>query len=189
MRRLIPFILLLLTTTAFAQSPGAVRLSGFGLENPNSYYARDQRSYGGEIEYFSSKNLSVALAVSSEPTIVTRFFDVPSVGSLPATSFERIQPIDALLRYHFANGSRIQPWLGAGPRYIRVAGTNNWREVLDGGLTIALTRHLGIDLEAKRLYGQSKPTILEVSQSIVARNGDFVEGSKRRLAAGLSWTF
>ena len=148
-----------------------------------------QQSYGGEIEYFSSKNLSAALAVSSEPTIVTRFIIAPDLGSIPATSFERVQPIDALLRYHFANGSRIQPWIGAGPRYIRVAGANNWREVLDGGLTIALTRHLGIDLEAKRLYGQRKPTFLQASQVIVARNGDFGEGSKRRLSAGLSWTF
>lgn len=184
MRRLILFILLFLATAALAQSPGAVRLSGFELQKPSNYPGPSQGAYGAEIEYFSSKNVSAVLAVSSEMTGVTRFVTLSGFGPAPSTSFDRIEPIDVLLRYHFANGSRLQPWLGAGPRLIRVAGNNNWRGVLDGGLTFALTRHFGIDVEAKRLYLQRA-----TQEFTVAHDGDFGEGSSRRLSAGLSWTF
>lgn len=186
MRLRLLLLILFIPALAFAQSAGNLRLSGFELENPQTANGPYRQAYGGEAEYFLSTRFSAAVAMSSERTVLTRF--VPgALGTLPQTSYERLHPIDALLRYHVSDGAHFKPWIGGGTRYIRVAGHNNVREVLTAGATIALTKHFGIDLEAKRLYGQRNPDV--VGTSIKVHDGDFDEGRTRRLSAGLSWTF
>ncbi|HEX3070230.1 MAG TPA: hypothetical protein VHX14_16810 [Thermoanaerobaculia bacterium] len=182
-------VLLLSATTAFAQNIGAVRLSAF-VVNPSDTpeaqfnYPGHDRAYGGAIEYFSRPNLSWQLAVSSEPTIATTF----TSSGLPFTKFERIHPVDGTARFHFGDSS-LKPFVGAGARYIRVAGHDNWRPELAGGLTFALTRHLGIDLEARALFNRRQSEIVQPLGSIRVHDGDFDEGSSRRLSAGLGWRF
>src|SRR5712671_2430613 len=88
-------VLLLTATTTFAQNAESVCLSAF-LVNPSDTpdsqfdYPGHDRAYGGAIEYFSKRNLSWQLAVSSEPTVVTTF----TAAGLPYASFERIHPVD-----------------------------------------------------------------------------------------------
>jgi outer membrane protein W len=179
--------MLLAATTAFAQSAGSVRLSAF-LVNPSdtpeseNHYPGSTRAYGGAIEYFSRRNLSWQLAVSSEPTIATTF----TSSGLPFAKFERMLPVDGTVRFHFGDSS-LKPFLGAGARYIRVAGHNNWRPELAGGLNFAITPHLGIDLEARELFNRRKPDVQP--SGIRVHDGDFDEGSSRRLSAGLGWRF
>lgn len=186
MRLRLLLLILFIPVVAYAQSAGTVRLAGFELENPQTENGLYRQAYGGEAEYFLSTRFSAAVAMSLERTVLTRF--VPGgLGVLPLTSYERLYPIDVLVRYHFADSAHFKPWIGGGPRYIRVAGHNNVREVLDAGATMALTKHLGIDLEAKRLYGQRKPDV--AGTSIKVHDGDFDDGRSRRLSAGLSWTF
>jgi outer membrane protein W len=189
MRRLhvVSFIVLLLAATAaFAQNAGPFRLSAF-LVNPSDtplhgFYPGSDRAYGGAIEYFWESNLSWQLAVSSEKTVITTF----TAAGLPFTNFESVHPVDGTVRFHFGDSS-LKPFLGAGARYIRVAGHNNWRPELAGGLTFAITRHLGIDLEARALFNRRKPDVQPTG--IRVHDGDFDEGSSRRLSAGIGWRF
>jgi outer membrane protein W len=186
MRLRLLLLILFIPAVTYAQSAGTVRLSGFELENPQTANGPYQQAYGGEAEYFVSKNFSAAVAMSSERTVVTRL--VPGgLGVIPQADYERLHPIDVLVRYHFAGSAHFRPWIGGGTRDIRVAGHNNVREIVNAGSTIALTKHLGIDLEAKRLYGRRKPDY--AGTSIKVHDGDFDEGRSRRLSAGLSWTF
>ena len=190
MRRLLvvgSVVLLLSTTANFAQNVGAIRVSAF-LVNPSDTpeaefnYPGHDRAYGAAIEYFSKRNLSWQLAVSSEPTIATTF----TSSGLPFAKFERMNPVDGTVRYHFGDSS-LKPFLGAGARYIRVAGHDNWRPELAGGLTFAITPHLGIDLEARELFNRRKPDVQPLG--LRAHDGDFDEGSSRRLSVGLGWRF
>ena len=180
-------VLLLTATTTFAQNAGSVRLSAF-LVNPSDTpesqfdYPGHDRAYGGAIEYFSKRNLSWQLAVSSEPTIATTF----TSSGLPSAKFERMHPVDGTVRFHFGDSS-LKPFLGAGARYIRVAGHDNWRPELAGGLTFAITPHLGIDLDARALFNRRQPDVQPTG--IRVHDGDFAEGSSRRLSVGLGWRF
>ena len=189
MRRLLvvgSVVLLLSAAPAFAQNVGAVRLSAF-VVNPSDTPLHDlhsdsDRVYGGALEYFSKSNLSWQLAVSSERTVITTF---PAAG-LPFATFESIHPVDGTARFHFGSTS-VRPFLGAGTRYIRVAGHDNWRPELVGGLTFAITPHLGIDLEARALFNRRQPDVQP--SGIRAHDGDFDEGSSRRVSVGLGWRF
>jgi outer membrane protein W len=190
MRKPIIPALLLFALPAFAQSsPDSLRINGFFVNSGDTHrFSSDngERAYGGGIEYFASKNLSIQAAVSSEFTVVTRLIstfgpaDEPII--LPATAFGRLHPIDAVVRYHFDSGPRWKPYIGAGTRYIEVAGTHNWRPEVNAGLTFALTRHLGIDADIRQLYGQAK-------FSPVVKNGAFDEGKSHRFTLGLGWAF
>jgi len=177
-------VLLLTATTTFAQNAESFRLSAF-LVNPADtpgLYPGSPRAYGGAIEYFAKSNLSWQMAVSSEQTLITSF----TAAGLPFSSFERIHPVDGTARFHFGS-SLVRPFLGAGVRYIRVAGHDNWRPELAGGLTFAITPHLGIDLDARALFNRRK---LDVQPTgIRVHDGDFEEGSSRRLSVGLGWRF
>lgn len=181
-------VMLLAAATAFAQTAGSVRLSAF-LVNPSDtpspdFYPGSDRAYGGAVEYVPKGNLSWQLAVSSEQTVITTF----TGSGLPATKFERIHPVDGTARFHFG-GSLVQPFLGAGTRYIRVAGHDNWRPELAGGMTFAITRHLGIDLEERMLFNRRKPEIVQPYDQVRVHDGAFAEGSSRRLSVGLGWRF
>jgi outer membrane protein W len=178
--------MLLAATTAFAQSAGPFRLSAF-LVNPSDTPLHDlhsdsDRTYGGALEYFSKSNLSWQLAVSSEKTVITTF----TTPGLPFATFESIHPVDGTARFHFGSSS-LRPFLGAGTRYIRVAGHDNWRPELAGGLNFAITPHLGIDLEARELFNRRKPDVQPLGLRV--HDGDFDEGSSRRLSVGLGWRF
>ena len=191
MRRLLAIgsvVMLLAARSASAQSAGSVRLSAF-LVNPSDtplheIHPGSDRTYGGAIEYFSKSNLSWQLAVSSEQTVITTF----TGAGLPFSKFESIHPVDGTARFHFGS-SFMRPFLGAGARYIRVAGHDNWRPELAGGLTFAITPHLGIDLEARALFDRRQPEIVQPLGSIRVHDGDFDEGSSRRLSVGLGWRF
>jgi outer membrane protein W len=191
MRRLSVLACLVLTVstvTLSAQPSGSVRLSGFWV-NPSDtaqfeFQPGSDRSYGAGVEYFLKSNLSWQLAASSEQTVATWF----TPAGLPSTKFERIYPIDGTARYYLGSSS-FKPFLGAGVRYIRVVGQNNWRPELAGGLTFAITPHLGIDLEARSLFNRRKPEIVQPLGAIRARDGAFDEGRSRRLSVGLGWRF
>jgi hypothetical protein len=191
MRRLNVLVFIVLTVSAAtmsAQPSGSVRLSGFWV-NPSDtaqykFRPGSDRAYGAGVEYFLKNNLSWQLAASSEQTVATLF----TSAGLPSTKFERVYPIDGTARVHFGSSS-FKPFLGAGARYIRVVGHDNWRPELAGGLTFAVTPHLGIDLEARSLFNRRKPEIVQPLGSIRARDGDFDEGRSRRLSVGLGWRF
>lgn len=191
MRRLhvVSFVVMLLAaTTVLAQNAGPVRLSAF-LVNPadtpfHEAFQTNDRTYGGAIEYFWKSNLSWQMAVSSEKTVITTF----TAAGLPYTNFERVHPVDGTARFHFGS-SLLRPFLGAGARYIRVAGHDNWRPELAGGLTFAITPHLGIDLEARELFNRRRLDAEQPSGLIPVHDGDFEEGKSRRLTVGLGWRF
>jgi outer membrane protein W len=180
-------VMLLVATTVLAQNAGSVRLSAFLVDPADTPFHEafqiDKRTYGGAIEYFWKSNLSWQMAVSSERTVTTTF----TAAGLPFTNFENIHPLDGTARFHFGN-SFVQPFLGAGARYIRVAGHDNWRPELTGGLTFAITPHLGIDVDARALFNRRRPKA-ESLGLVPVHDGDFEEGKSRRLSAGLGWRF
>jgi hypothetical protein len=187
--RFVPFVLLLATATVFAAEPGNVHVSGLYVRQSDlgvvsDFPSADKRAYGVSLDYRWMTHLSTMIAVSSEPALVTKFVADPAFGTLPATELDRLHPIDGVLRYHFGMGSRLQPYVGAGARYIRSGSLDNYRPEANAGFTLALTRHVTFDADWKRLYRERQPALFTA-----VRDGEFTEGGTRRLSLGLGWTF
>jgi hypothetical protein len=178
-----------MSVAASAQTAHSVRLSGFLIDSADtpqySAHPGSDLAYGGGLEYFAVNNVSLQLAASSERTVSTSF---SRITGFPSARFERIHPIDATARFHLGQSS-WKPFLGAGARYIRVAGHDNWHPELAGGLTFEINSHFGIDLEAKQFFNQRRREPTGPLGSIPVHDGDYDQGRSRRLSAGLGWRF
>jgi len=81
---------------------------------------------------------------------------------------DRLYPIDANVSYHFLNGSRWKPYLGAGVRYVsdslHFSGpyrSNRFTEnsvdpEISGGITFQFNPALGLRFDAKQIIGYSR---------------------------------
>src|SRR5262245_42765989 len=122
MRRMLVVMLLLVTFSMFAADRGTVRVSGFEVNgNQAINLETNGDAYAGAIDYWWLPRVSSALTISDEPVKTTRFRlatigGIP--GSIPYTATIHLRPIDASLRYHFATGSRLDPYVGGGVRYL-----------------------------------------------------------------------
>ncbi len=198
MRRVLFFLcIVLLTSTAFAQSADTLRFSGFYV-NPGDTHGTfsapySDTAYGGGVEYFATKSLAAQLVVSSELTTVTRFVTTFGPGgvpvTLPSTSFVRVHPLDALIRYHFDTGSHWKPHVGAGARYLDVGGWRNWRAEVNAGVTFALTRHLGIDADVRQFFNNAASQRVVAAPGLTPVTAGADEGKNHRYSLGCSWTF
>src|SRR5205085_6248648 len=95
-------------------------------------------AYAASADYRWSSHLSSALTISEEPVVVTHFRSVTiggETGTLPYTKSIRLHPLDAVLRYHFAAGSRFDPYLGGALRYVNAEGTYHSRSEAEGCLS------------------------------------------------------
>ncbi len=188
--RLVPFVFLLTAATAaVAAEPGSFHLSGLYVRQSDlgvisDIPFADKRSYGVSLDYRWMTHLSAMIAVSSEPALVTKFVTTPTFGTGPVSVLEHLHPIDGVLRYHFGMGSRLQPYAGAGVRYIRSGSLDNYRPEINAGFELALTRHVTLDADWKRLYRERDAALFTP-----IRDGEFSEGGTRRLSLGLGWTF
>jgi hypothetical protein len=187
MRRLLSLLLFLLATgAAFAADRGTARLDGFYLTHRDSPPSPSGRGYGASLDYWWSPRLSTILAMSSEPAVTTRLMRSAS-GVVPETRFVRLHPVDVAIRYHAGNWWRLQPYAGAGVRYVRSGSLNEYRPLLNAGVILALTRHLSVDADWKRLYNQHQAHVTSLG-FVPVRDGDFSEGRKARFSLGLGWT-
>jgi outer membrane protein W len=135
-------------------------------------------AYGASANYFFSPHWSGSLSAERD----ARFFVVhepPAVaGDAPvpvASGRFRVFPIDALVRYNFVNDTRWKPYVGAGLNYERrPLGLRAQTALeLNGGVTFAITPHLGINIDAK----------------LQPRETELNSGPQLRSAVGISWRF
>jgi hypothetical protein len=172
------FATLVLAVTASGATGSTTAVSVFTVKPSNG-----DSGYGAAVEHFWTSSLSAVLAISAEPTGVTKFGST-SFGRAPFTSFEDVHPIDLAVRYSFAKGSRINPYAGIGMRYVRSGSLDNYRPALVAGARLKLSDRIAIEADWKRLYNQRNSTFPET-----IRDGEFGEGGEGRLSLGLAFAF
>jgi outer membrane protein W len=136
-------------------------------------------SYGASANYFFSPRWSATLSAERDD----RFFVVHEQRTIGGTDVLvpvasgrfRVFPIDALIRYNFVNETRWKPYIGAGLNYERrPLGLRSQTALeLNGGVTFAITPHLGINVDGKLQPRETQPNA----------------GPQLRSAVGLSWRF
>ena len=175
MRKLVfVFALLLLATAAHAQKAGTVDVSAF-VTDPSVVWTeghgtRYHAAYGISANYFFSPRWSSMLSVSSD----ARAFETFTAAG-PVARRGHVFPIDALVQYHFKNDTRWRPYVGLGLTDVnRPYGYGWWiGGEANGGVTFAITPHLGVNADLKILIA---PTHVN-------------EGPRSRSSLGLSWRF
>ena len=136
------------------------RMTAGGQPVPGANVSIDSRwTVAGEIGYFLTPNIAIALAAGYPPT-----FKVETAGTMAGmgTAGEMTGgPAGLLLQYHFNSEGRIKPYVGAGASFLVVFGTK------DGLMT---------DLKAKSAVG----TALQAGVDIMLddRMGMFVDVKK-----------
>jgi len=170
---------LVLAVTASGATGPTTAVSVFTVKPSNG-----DSGYGASVEHFWTPSLSAVLAVSAEPTGVTRFGST-SFGRAPFTSFEDVHPVDLAVRYSFARASRINPYVGIAMRYVRSGPLDNYRPAIGAGARLKLSNRIAIEADWKRLYNQR--TVTSFPEPV--RDGEFGEGGERRLSFGLAFGF
>ena len=129
--------------------------------------------FGGAVNVFWGRSLSTEVAVSiAEPDVELE--SSSGIGFLSGGSFQ-IMPITATVQWHFARGSTIDPYLGAGGAYVlfddisgfddRNTGVvaigleDQFTYVLNGGLRIGAGR-FGVIVDAKYMPVTTDATTL-----------------------------
>lgn len=177
MKRLLAAVTLAFAVTAWGADAPGLRFSAFSIRP-----SKGDSTLGASVDYSWSKRFSASFGVSEETTPVTTFEDTPF--SVPTTQFEDTHPLDFLLRYHHTNGSRVQPYAGAGVRYVRAGSQDHYRPEVNAGIRVLLTDHLGIEADWKHLYNQRNAMPFRRIY-----NGQFGEAGSNRLSVGLGWSF
>jgi outer membrane protein W len=172
------FASLLLASAVFAQQKRefSVFLSdvaGTSDSHERAYWA------GGAGAAYSMKftpRLSVQLAAAAEEHRTYPYFVIRGGGIffVPQARI-RTYPIDLTARYHWANDTRWQPFLGAGLRYVAAPHVDpnfQYRTHLNaeviGGLEFLVRPTLGITVDARQLLGdrENYDPLLKVSAGV-----------------------
>jgi len=170
--------LLLFAIPAFPQPSNTVSVfvTDLAISNSDIGGAHIDAAYGASFDRMFSERFSAELSVSSQRyRRRMRTF----TGSSEPTSVlvaDRIYPIDANVSYHFLNGSRWRPYIGAGLRYVndtfhgyqgggRTAFYRPAVQTIDpeisGGITLQFNRTLGLRLDAKQALGSHRSDVAD----------------------------
>ena len=114
-----------------------------------------------EGEYYVRPDLSLALGGGVPPT--TNADGKGSLAPLGRLGSVRYGPAVGLVKYHFNQFGRFQPYVGAGATYMFVFGENgaaipnlhvdeSWGAVIEGGAEYMLTPRWGIYASAQHLF-------------------------------------
>jgi outer membrane protein W len=181
-------LLLFFSVAAFAQGSNSVSVFATDLAHSNIGSATVDAAYGASLDHMFTDRLSGELSVSSQRS---RRYKRTFTASTEPTSVlvtYRLYPIDVNISYHFLNGSRWKPYIGAGLRYVndtfqgyegrsRTAFYHDAIRTIDreisGGITLQFNRMLGLRLDAK--------------QALDSRSD--VADSKRKVSVGLAFRF
>ena len=214
MKSLIPaaLVLLLLVPSAAAQSrsfdltANVVWLDATGggtfedLADPSELDIEADIGYGLAANIFFGERISTEFAISRiEPeTNITRRRAVG--GSGPGGNLQ-IMPVTAVLQFHFAPNSFIDPYVGAGAAYVLYdfsasQGVHNIDEIdfdddiglaVNAGLGIPLGRNFGLTIDGKYVPTESNATATVVGTN-QERSGEF-NVSPIIISAGVSLRF
>jgi outer membrane protein W len=171
--------ILFVTTAAHAQKAGTVDVSAFvsdvAITTRSLTGTSYDVAYGASANYFFSAHWSAALSVErADRWFVLRTNGIDAPVPNEGGRF-RVFPVDALVRYNFVNDTRWKPYIGAGLNYERrpLGISAQTALELNGGVTFAITPHLGINID-----GKLQPHEAEINS-----------GPLFRSAVGLSWRF
>lgn len=170
--------LLLFSVSVFAQPSNTVSLfvPDLALSQSNIDGQKVDAAYGASLDHRFTERFSGELSVTSQ-----RFHRYlrTFTGSTEPTSVlfaYRLYPIDANISYHFLSGSRWEPYIGAGLRYVhdtfhgyegtrRTAFYRNAVLTIDpevsGGITWQFSRTLGLRLDAKEVLGSRRSDVAD----------------------------
>jgi opacity protein-like surface antigen len=160
MRKLVIALSLLAAVSAFGQ----VRVSVFVVDLEFS----SGEGVGGALEYQWDRHWSAEVSASSEKHDVG-FFSRTKVKS---------QDLDAVVRYHFANDTRWDPFLGAGVHHFSSSDSlatydDKTTPELDGGFYFNVTPHFALRVDGK----------------LHIRNDEQGEDSGWKSMIGVAWKF
>jgi outer membrane protein W len=173
--------LFIVAASAFAEQPRrsntvSVFVTDLALSNSNIGGATIDAAYGASFDHMFTERFSGELSVSSQR--FRRYVRTFTGGSEPTSELftDRLYPIDLNISYYFPNGSRWQPFLGAGLRYVndtfhgyegarRTAFYRNAVRTIDpeisGGITLQFNRTLGLRFDAKQVLGSRRSTVAD----------------------------
>ena len=177
---------------------------GVGVGIGNTYYPPgSKKEWNGEIGIAASHawnprwSTEASVAFKQSHILTTRFVNipdgnpgVPGVAFVPVTANARTRtyPVDLSMRYHLANGTRWEPYLSAGARYVNGSNVlvnyiqpdqSGFSPVLvkraadrlsaevGGGLTLMLTRGFGVRGDYKRLLRNDSSEFDPVNRATV----------------------
>lgn len=145
-----------------------------GFDDPFDLEFDSDTGFGASVNVFWSNRISTEFAASTVSSDVT--FN-PATGGLPgflAGDLEMI-PITAVLQYHFAPNSRIDPYVGGGAAYVlfdeldggddvddvdfeKIDFDDDAGFVVNAGVDFGLTDNFAINLDAKYVPVSSSAT-------------------------------
>jgi len=169
-------LLLLFSVPAFPQSSNTVSVFVTDLMQSNIGNAKIDKAYGASFDHRFTERFSGEVSVSSQR--YRRRVRIFNGSSEPASALysNRLYPIDASVSYHFLNGSRWKPYIGAGLRYVndtfrgyegggRTAFYRNAVHTIDpeisGGMMLQLNRTLGLRFDAKQVLGSNRSDVAD----------------------------
>ena len=174
-------IVSLIPAALLAQPKQAFSLFAVGV---NSGSQDEQRPVGFGIAYgrMLTQRFSLGAAIAYErhfsyPYVV----DVSGFINVVPKSHLRTVPVDVTARYHWLNGTRWKPYIGAGAHYVAAPKVhldpgfgyrNHIDGEVDGGVAFMFTPALGVMLDGRVIGGER-----ETYDPIF------------RISAGLSWRF
>lgn len=117
-----------------------------------------------DIAYFVHPNISIALGLGIPPTTT-----LSGAGTLESTGkLAKIMygPSVVSVRYHYKGLGAFQPYLGAGASYTMIFNnkdlllkkfgvTDAVAPVIQAGVDVAITKRVGVYLDAKKIFAQS----------------------------------
>jgi len=209
-RNVLAAVLLVCTFTASAQElrKGTKQLSVFLTEPSFTESSSTGSNVGGgagiAFSYVFAPRWSAQVSVAAQEhrDVFTRFTTLITgprgiVTYVPVTSVETVRtyPVELLAKYHFENGSRWTPFLGAGMRYVGAPnvpsstfgivptpvpgapgvisldngshfGTRMSAEVA-GGVALRLTPSVSLDLEGRRLLRSDGVAYDPVNRAVI----------------------
>ena len=98
------------------------------------------------------------------------FDDNTSQGFFSRNSI-RVVPIDATLKWHFPNGSNVEPWIGAGATYFLLSSSRHGVDFNDetgwnAGAGLRIGQQHGANFFADAIYRNTKATVRRTDDSV-----------------------
>jgi outer membrane protein W len=162
-RKLSIVLVVAFTSSAFAQQKNtvAVFVTNPGINIRSTSGTNVSSGIGLAFSRTFTPRISGELAIASESHRTYPYIVGPNGSIVPvAPRGFRSYPIDATVRYHFANETRWKPFVGIGAHYIgapRVGSEfryqNHFGPEIVGGTVFQIGRSIGIVLDAKVYVG------------------------------------
>ncbi len=172
------FTSLLLASAAFAQQKSEFSVFLSDVAGTSDSHER-QHWVGGAGAAYTLKftprfSAQLAAAIEEHRTYPYLVLGLGQIVLVPQVRI-RTYPIDFTARYHWANDSRWQPYLGAGFRYVAAPHVdpgfryqNHMNAEVSGGVEFLVRPSLGITLDAKQLLGdrENYDPLLKISAGV-----------------------